>query len=186
MMQLLAPSEDCLPSYVAALRRGWSPNNERGRAAAEEELEQIELDAKGFIRSLDDREGKGPPVKMPDGSTVPRLPGFRRWMWDGQYAGNIVFRWQPGTPALPAYCLGHIGYSVVPWKQRRGYATSALLSMLKEARAMEMPYVEITTDPDNLPSQKVVLAAGGKLVEKFMKPPQFGSKPALRFRISLI
>jgi len=60
-----------------------------------------------------------------------------------------------------------------------------LLSMLEEARKLELPYVEITTDPDNLPSQKVILAAGGQLHEKFMKPPQFGNQPCLRFRIVL-
>lgn len=185
MIQLVTPTEHYLGSYVAALKRGWSPNNERGLTATAEELEQIEADPKSFIASLDDREAKGLPVRMPDGSVVPRLPGFRRWMWDGEFAGSISFRWQRGTTELPPYCLGHIGYSVVPWRQRRGYATAALLSMLEEARVMKMPYVEVTTDPDNLPSQKVIQAAGGKLHEQFNKPPQFGSKPCLRFRIAL-
>ena len=186
MIQLITPTEQHLESYAAALRRGWSPNNERGLAASVEELDQIETDPKLFIESLDDREAKGSPVTMPDGSVVPRLPGFRRWMWDGEFAGTIGFRWQRGTMELPPYCLGHIGYSVVPWKQQRGYATAALLSTLEEARRMKMPYVEITTDPDNLPSQKVILAAGGALHERFTKPPQFGSKPCLRFRIALV
>jgi predicted acetyltransferase len=184
-MRLVLPTEDHLPSYVAALRRGWSPNNERGLAASQEELQLIETDPGSFIKSLDDREAQGPPVAMPDGSSVPRLPGFRRWMWDEDFAGSIGFRWQHGTAALPSYCLGHIGYSVVPWKQRRGYATAALLSVLDEARLMRMPYVEITADPDNVPSQKVALSAGGILYEQFTTPPQFGSKPCLRFRIAL-
>ena len=185
MMQLVVPAEQYLPSYAAALRRGWSPNNERGVAASREELEQIEADPASFLALLDDKDAKGPPVKMPDGSVVPRLPGFRRWMWDGGFAGSIGFRWQHGTVELPPYCLGHIGYAVVPWKQRRGYASAALLSLLDEARAMDLPYVEITTDPDNLASQKVILAAGGKLHERFNKPPQFGGKACLRFRIAL-
>lgn len=185
MVQLVVPTEQYLASYAAALRRGWSPNNERGLAAALEELERIEANPGAFVASLDDREGKGLPVKMPDGSVVPRLPGFRRWLWDGEVAGSIGFRWQHGTVELPPYCLGHIGYSVVPWKQRRGYATSAVLSTLEEARKLELPYVEITTDPENLASQKVILAAGGKLYERFNKPPQFGGTPCLRFRIVL-
>jgi predicted acetyltransferase len=185
MIQLVAPDLSHIESYAAALERGWTPNNERGIAASIEELERIEADPESFVGSLDDREGKGLPVKMPDGSVVPRLPGFVRWMWDGTFAGSIGFRWQHGTPDLPKYCLGHIGYSVVPWRQRRGYATAALLITLEEARRMNMPYVEITADPDNLASQKVILAAGGKLFERFNKPPQFGSKPCLRFRIAL-
>lgn len=185
MIQLVVPSEHHLPSYAAALRRGWSPNNERGAAAAMEELALIEADPAAFVASLDDRQGTGAPVKMPDGSVVARLPGFRRWIWDGEVAGSIGFRWQHGTVELPPYCLGHIGYAVVPWKQRQGYATSALLSMLDEARTLGLPYVEVTTDPDNLPSQKVILAAGGTLYERFNKPPQFGNKPCLRFRIAL-
>jgi len=94
-------------------------------------------------------------------------------------------RWQPGTTALPPYCLGHIGYAVVPWKQRLGYAKSALRLILREAKAVGLPYVEITTDPDNIPSQRVIEANGGILVEHFIKPQQFGSKPGLRFRIML-
>lgn len=185
MIELVVPHEDYLPSYAAALRRGWSPNNERPLAASQEELAQIEANPAAFVASLDDREAKGPPVAMPDGSVVPRLPGFRRWMWDGEFAGSIGFRWQRGTVELPPYCLGHVGYAVVPWKQRRGYATAALLHMLDEARQLKLPYIEVTADPDNLPSQKVILAAGGQLRERFNKPPQFGGKPCLRFRIAL-
>ena len=184
-MQLVAPDITLLPGYVEALKRGWSPNNERGKAAALEELEQIENDSESFIASLDDREGKGLPVTMPDGSTVPRLPGFRMWMWDGKFAGSIDFRWQVGTAELPPYCLGHIGYAVVPWKRRRGYATAALLIVLDAARDLGMPYVEITTDPENRPSKKVILAAGGEFFEAFTKPPQFGSKPCHRYRVTL-
>ncbi len=185
MLELVTPAAGHLASYAAALKRGWSPNNERGLAAAIEELERIERDSSAFIESLDDRDAKGPPVTMPDGSVVPRLPGFRRWMWDGEFAGSISLRWQRGTVELPPYCLGHIGYSVVPWRQRRGYATAALRCMLDEARGLEMPYVEVTTDSDNLPSQKVILAAGGQLHEHFNKPAQFGGGPGLRFRIAL-
>ena len=114
-----------------------------------------------------------------------RLPGFKRWLWDGEFAGSIGVRWQPGTTDLPPHCLGHIGYSVVPWKQRRGYATAALRLILPEAAAVGLAFVEITTDPDNIGSQRVIEANGGVLHENFVKPPQFGSKPGLRYRIAL-
>ena len=71
-------------------------------------------------------------VLLPDAQ---RLPGFSRWIWDGEFCGSIGFRWQPGTEVLPPHCLGHIGYAVVPWKKRRGHATRALAAMLPLARA---------------------------------------------------
>jgi predicted acetyltransferase len=57
--------------------------------------------------------------------------------------------------------------------------------MLLEVRPIGLSYVEITTDLDNIASQHVIAANGGVLIERFTKPPQFGSKSALRFRISL-
>ena len=184
-MQLLRPTQDHLASYVAALARGWSADNVRGIVAAREELTRINLDAGAFIASLDDREAKGDPIPLPDGSFAARIPGFRRWLWDGEFAGSISFRWQPGTAALPPHCLGHIGYAVVPWKQGKGYATLALKLLLPEAAAVGLPYVEITADPENIASQRVILANGGALVEHFTKPHQFGSKPGLKYRIAL-
>ena len=81
--------------------------------------------------------------------------------------------------------LGHIGYAVVPWKQRRGHATKALGLLLPLAKAREQAWVELTTDPDNLPSQRVMLANGAVLVEQFDKGPAYGHKPGVRFRIDL-
>ncbi|MFL6590389.1 MAG: GNAT family N-acetyltransferase [Chthoniobacterales bacterium] len=184
-MELVRPAREHLPSYVAALERGWSADNERGIAAASEELCRIRADAGAFLTSMEDREAKGGSVTLPDGSMAIRLPGFRRWLWDGEFCGSIGLRWQPGTAELPPYCLGHIGYAVVPWKQRLGYAKLALSLMLPEARAVGLPYVEITTDPGNIASQRVIEGNGGILVERFVKPPQFGCKPGLRFRITL-
>jgi predicted acetyltransferase len=106
-------------------------------------------------------------------------------MWDGEFCGSIGFRWQPGTNELPSYVLGHVGFSVVPWKQRRGYATRALGALLPLAREEGLSYVELTTDETNTASQRVIIANGGRLVEKFDKPPHYGGAPSLRFRIYL-
>lgn len=182
-MELVVPALAYLDAYADALRRGWSADNIRLEAAAREELGRIAADPQAFVASLDDREAKGDPITLPDGSKVARLPGFRRWMWDGAFCGSIGLRWQPGTGSLPPYVLGHIGYAVVPWKRRRGYATRALALMLEEARREGLPYVELTTDPGNQPSQKVILGNGGILVERF-RSPTYG-KDELRFRISL-
>jgi len=114
------------------------------------------------------------------------LPGYRRWIWDGEFAGVISLRWQPGTPALPPHVLGHVGYAVVPWKRGRGYATAALRDLLPGIGALGLPYIELTTDVDNVASQRVITANGGVLVKRFTKPAAFGpDSSALRWRILL-
>lgn len=184
-MQIVIPTLDHLPGYIAALERGWSPDSQRGEVAAREELARLRQDEPLFIQQQQDRAALGGPVTLPDGSQVARIPGFKMWLWDGEFAGVISCRWQRGTTELPPHCLGHIGYNVVPWKQRLGYATQALAQMLPLARAEGLPFVEITTDPTNHASQRVIEANGGVLFEHFTKPPAFGSTPGLRYRIAL-
>jgi predicted acetyltransferase len=184
-MELVVPNLSQLDFYVDALKRGWSPDNVRLAEAAREQLAAIAADPAAFIASLDDRDATGPLVTFPDGSKKPRLPGYRRWMWDGEFCGSIGFRWQPGTSALPPHVLGHIGYAVVPWKRRRGYATRALALMLEEARREGLAYVELTTDPANEVSQRVITSNGGVFVERFRADPVYGDKEELRFRIPL-
>jgi predicted acetyltransferase len=184
-MHLVWPARDYLPGYVEALRRGWSSDNLREEEAAREELACIAADADAFLASLIDREAAGEAIVLPDGTPARRLPGYRRWMWDGEFCGSIGFRWQPGTEALPPHCLGHIGYSVVPWKRGRGYATQALRELLRDARTEGLRYVEITTLPANAPSQRVILANGGVLVEEFTAPAALGGKRHLKYRVQL-
>ncbi len=183
-MQIVRPTREHLASYIDALQGGWSPNNLRS-SAAQEELAQIETDAERFLATRDFRHNVGEPVELPDGSRVQRLPGFVLWLWDGAFCGWISLRWQPGTTALPAHVLGHIGYGVVPGKRGRGYATDALRQMLEYARVEGLPFVELTTDPDNLASQRVIEKNGGVLVEHFTKVAAHGGGPSIRWRIDL-
>src|SRR5438552_14342006 len=184
-MQPVPPSLERLPIYVAALKRAWSPDNIKGAAASIEELAQIEKDPRAFVDSITDREAKGPPIALPDGTTATRLPGFRLWLWDTEFCGSIGLRWLPGTSELPAHVLGHIGYAVVPWKEGRGYAKLALKLMLEHARAEGLQYVEITTNPDNTASRRVIEANGGVLIGRFQRPAQYGRTDAVRYRITL-
>lgn len=183
-MELVRPGWEHLESYRHALERGWSPDSLRPQAG-NEELDEIDADAAGFIASMDDPDGSGPLTVLPDGRQVARLPGHRRWMWDGEFCGTIGLRWQPGTTELPPHCLGHIGYSVVAWKRNLGYATAALRELLPLAQAVGLPFVELTTDADNLASQRVITANGGVVVEAFNKPASYGGAASLRFRIQV-
>lgn len=70
-MQLVRPSAEHLPSYIAALERGWSHDNERGAAAAAEELLRTRTDPDVFLASMDDRAAQGPPVTLHESFTKP-------------------------------------------------------------------------------------------------------------------
>ena len=188
-MELRVPDCELLPSYVEALKRGWSPSSSDPKVGLRE-LDQIGHDPDGFLAGLVDIEADGPPVELPDGSTVPRIPGYKKWMWDGEFCGGISFRWQPPEgggfiEALPAHVLGHVGYGVVPWKRRKGYASQALRLLLPEAQRRGFRYIEVTCDADNIGSRAVIESAGGTLHERFTMPETHGAKPGLRFRIPL-
>ncbi|MDP2004450.1 MAG: GNAT family N-acetyltransferase [Rubrivivax sp.] len=184
-MQLVRPAPEHLAAYADALQRGWSPDTLRP-AAALETLERLQADPDGFLRLTEDPQGLGPPITLPDGTQVPRLPGLVRWMWDEEgFAGSINLRWPKDLGPLPPHVLGHIGYTVVPWKRQRGYATQALALLLPLARAQGLRRVDITTDTTNRASQRVITANGGVLVEHFSKPAVHGGTPSLRFCIEL-
>ena len=183
-VELLWPSMESLSAYADALERGWSPDNLRPEARPEE-LDEIARDPETFLAMQVDPEAKGPAVTLPDGTSVKRLPGYERWIWDGEFCGTIGFRWQPGTEALPSYVLGHIGYAVVPWKRNRGYATRALALLLPECARQGLAWVELTTDESNGASRRVIEANGGVIVERFDKPAGYGGAPSLRYRVAL-
>lgn len=184
-VRLIRPGPTHVERYAEALRRGWSADNVRGQAAADEELALLQADPQSYYERSDDRIGIGL-VTLPDGSQAQRLPWMRRWIFAGDaMAGSINLRWQAGTEALPPHVLGHIGYAVVPWLQNRGIASAALNALLPEARALGLRWVELTTDEDNRASQRVIARCGGTLVEHFNKPAAYGGKPSQRWRIPL-
>ena len=164
---LATPTLDLLQDYAAALRRGWSDDNLRGQAAADEALEQIASDPQGFLALCDNPEGRGPPYKLLDGTTAPRLPSLRRWIWDDGFCGSIGLRWSPGGGPLPSWFeWGHAGYAVPPWKQGRGYATAGLGLVLPLARERGLAWLELTTDAGNRASQRVVEKNGGYVISQ--------------------
>jgi predicted acetyltransferase/ribosomal protein S18 acetylase RimI-like enzyme len=155
-MHLVVPSHETLADYTSALLAGWSPNS--ARDTSQQEFAAIRADADSHLRALVHGEGR---ITLPDGSSVKRLPGHVFWLWDGGFCGNISFRHVAGTEDLPPHVSGHVGYGVVPWKRRRGYATRALAMILPYARAAGMARVLLTCSADNGPSRRVIEVNGG-------------------------
>jgi predicted acetyltransferase len=161
-LRLTPPDLDRMAEYAAALERGWSPNNERDVSG--EELALYRRNPQALLDEMTRQDGT---ITAGSGLAVPRLPSRVFWIDDGEVSGYLNLRWQPGTDALPPYCLGHVGYAVVPWKRRRGYATGALALVLPVARAVGRPHVNVTCNEDNEPSRRVIVANGGVLARRF-------------------
>jgi predicted acetyltransferase len=178
-LQVGPPRPEWLASYAQALEAGWSPDNIRDVSA--EQLAELRRDPAAFLVSLNDRRSM---VTLPDGSKRPKLPHVRWWLWDGEFCGTIHMRWQEGTDALPPHVLGHIGYTVVPWKRAKGYANEALRRMLEKAREVGLGQVEITTDHENAASRRVIERNGGRLVGEFVNE-LYGPDVHLRYVVRI-
>jgi predicted acetyltransferase len=177
MLRLVLPSLAGLPGYVAALATGWSPSNERDVSG--EQLALLRRDPSLLIDELTRQHGT---IRTGSGLEVPRLPNRVFWPDDGEFCGSINLRFAPGTDELPAHVHGHVGYAVVPWKRRRGYATEALHLLLPVAREVGLKRFQITCDDDNDPSRRVIVANGGVLERSY---PADNGKTKLSFWIDL-
>ena len=166
-MQLVWPSPGHLDGYTAALQRGWSPDSIRGEVAAHRELARIAADPAVFSPGSWIARPRAHP-SLPDGSPRPApCPGIDAGCGTAKCAGASAFAGSPGSAALRPIAWGHIGYAVVPWKRGRGYATLALGQLLPENRALRFAVRQLTTDPITLASQRVIVANGGVLIERF-------------------
>jgi predicted acetyltransferase len=176
-LRLIVPSLDKLAQYEAALAAGWSPDTTRDVSA--EQLAALRRDPEAFLAELTRQDGT---IVTASGRVVPRLPSRIRWLDDGEFCGVINLRFVAGSDALPDYVSGHVGYAVVPWKRRRGYATRALALALPIAREVGLRRIEVTCDDDNEPSRRVILRNGGVAIGARLVP---GGKIKLVFVIDL-
>ncbi|WP_293931631.1 GNAT family N-acetyltransferase [Iodobacter sp.] len=182
-VKLVTPNLTLLPSYLAALERYWTPNHDRDPAGARQLLDAILRDPATFLASLSNPEGKGSPIVLEDGTAVPRLPFTRYWISDGEYAGEINLRWQLGTSELPAYCLGHIGYAVVPWKRNAGYASLAIRQLLPIAHKFDLKWLDISMAANNIASRRTAEKAGAILIKEFNAGAEYGNVDALLYQL---
>ena len=172
------------PATSTLARRGWG--GDRHLFGSPEALFALaERDQQLVVDRLRHRSTDGV-LYYSDGTTAPRLPALFRWMWDGEFAGNIDLRWQPdGDGRLPDDVPGHLGYGTVEWKRGRGYATRALSLMLALATAEGMTQVELVTAVGNAASHRVVENNGGVRIEEFRQADRLGGGQAILWRIDL-
>jgi predicted acetyltransferase len=177
-LRLVSPNLESLPGYAAALEAGWSPSTERDVSG--EQLALLRRDPALLIDELTRQNGT---IKTGSGLEVPRLPNRVFWLDDGEFCGSVNLRYARGTDGLPAHVHGHVGYAVVLWKRRRGYATTALRLLLPIAREVGLKRIQITCDDDNEPSRRVIVANGGVLERSY---PAENGKTKLSFWIDLL
>ena len=184
-LQLLVPALAQLDAYADALRRGWSPDNVRLAEAAREELELIAEDRAAFVAMLDDREAKAAPSPCPTARRCRACRATGAGCGTANSAARSAFA---GSPA-PRPCRP-IAWAISATASCPGSSAAATprgrwrCCCRKRARRAS-PMSSSTTDPDNLPSQKVITANGGVLVKRFRKEPAYGEAEALLFRIPL-
>ena len=166
-MELVRPTLEHVQSFLDARERGFTFDFMSDPEYIARITAEIKADPQRYIDRVEDLNPIGRMIPLPDGTEVPRLPQYTRWMWDGEFAGVITFRWQRGTTDLPTTCHGHIGYAVVAWKRRLGYATQALHDVLELPRREGLPFVDITADPANIGSQQVMLNNGAVFIDKY-------------------
>jgi predicted acetyltransferase len=73
---------------------------------------------------------------------------------------------------------GHVGYEVRPSRRRLGIATMMLREVLKTLKAQQIGRILVTCAPDNLASNKTIVANGGvlhhqKFVERINRPTNY-------------
>ena len=87
-----------------------------------------------------------------------------------------------GTPSILSGTHWILGR---PVETTARYGTRALQLLLPQAKAEGLAYVELTTQTDNIASQRVIEANGGEVVELFHKSHAHGGAESFRYRILL-
>ncbi|WP_372784856.1 GNAT family N-acetyltransferase [Phenylobacterium sp.] len=162
---LVRPDARYMASFVEAMREGYSRDTLRPETP--ETIAAVAADPDGFLRQLAD-----PPatIVLPDGALGQRAPETLLWYVDGdEFLGSVSVR--HALNAALSQWGGHIGYSVRPSAQGRGYASAMLAGMLDHVRAnLPLDRVMLTANLKNPASIRVIEKNGGVLQDTIPHP----------------
>ncbi len=100
-------------------------------------------------------------------------------------AGEVGLRYVPATGDMPDSVPGHVGYTVAPWMQGRGYATAALRALMKFAKGKRLKTLHILCNPENLGSRVVIERVGGKVYHIGPHPSDQPRQMKIYYRVRL-
>lgn len=164
MITLQRPSEDLVSSYFEFV--------EEMRQAGEKVWEECNL-----------KPGESPPQfveRLLRAETDPPaglVPEIHYWAFSGDcVVGRIALR-HILNDNLKVFG-GHIGYEVRPSQRRKGFAREMLRLLLESPRALKIGRLLLTCAPDNIASNKTIVANGGVLektayVEKWQRDTNY-------------
>ncbi|HEX5380375.1 MAG TPA: GNAT family N-acetyltransferase [Phenylobacterium sp.] len=156
MPVLVRPDARRLPSFIAALKEGYSRDTLRPETA--ESIAAVEADPEAFLRTQ-----LHPPqiLILPDGSTGFAVPSTVLWWTEGEeFLGSLNIRHELNETL--AQVGGHVGYAVRPGARGQGHASALLAAGLDWIRAnMSLRRVLLTVNPNNPHSIRVIEKNGG-------------------------
>ncbi|WP_293378715.1 GNAT family N-acetyltransferase [Phenylobacterium sp.] len=165
MPRLVRPAMAFMPSYVEALREGYTRDPLQPETPPI--IDQIERQAEWFVRLL-----AQPPhhVVLSDGSLGERTPETELWYVEGEtFLGSISVR-PKLDEALEAWG-GHVGYTVRPSARGQGHASAMLAAMLDHiGETLPLDRVTLTVHLDNPASMRVIEKNGGAVRDEVDHP----------------
>lgn len=179
-VQLIRPDEAYLASYKEALEEP-EPREKSQRTESEnaELFAELDADFAGYWRAM---EAGGLDLIQEDGTKTKRLPETVLWLVDGtHYLGVIRIRHQLND--FLRMFGGHVGYDIRPTARGKGHGKKMLQLAMPYLADLGLTEVLITCDDDNIPSQRVIEAAGGVL-EKTVEL-DFQPEPLRHYRVKV-
>lgn len=168
-LRLIRPDMDYLESYTVALERGWSPSS------------MVDNSAKllGLLMQNPEKHAADLAAYSAKGADY-----IHWWMWDGGFCGFVLLMHAAGTTALLPHLPGHLGYNVVPWKRRQGYASRALALAKPLFAARGFGSLEVMCREDNAASRRV-LEKSGAVWRETRVFATYGPEPRCRYEVPL-